>query len=133
MSKWYADSDLSTSESCEKECKFIKGRGKKSTAPLFPNEEMVTLPSAVSRFAGKQEKGDRLKFSFDRVFPMETMQEAIYRFTGADIVQGVLEGFNGTIFAYGQTGSGKSFTMTGPSIEDEQMKGIIPRIVSAVF
>ena len=29
------------------------------------------------------------------------------------VVDGSLEGVNGTIFAYGQTGSGKTFTITG--------------------
>ena len=94
---------------------------------------MVTLPSAVARFAGSQEKSERLKFSYDKVFPMDTQQESIYSFTGAEIVEGVLEGFNGTIFAYGQTSSGKTFTMMGPSIDDLEMRGIIPRIVSSVF
>jgi kinesin family protein 5 len=45
----------------------------------------------------------------------------------------VLEGFNGTVFAYGQTSSGKTFTMTGPSIDDQEMKGIIPRMITTVF
>ena len=50
-----------------------------------------------------------------------------------EIVESVLEGFNGTIFAYGQTSSGKTFTMTGPDIEDEEMQGLIPRMVNHVF
>ncbi len=29
------------------------------------------------------------------------------------MLQGVLEGYNGTVFAYGQTGCGKSFSMQG--------------------
>ena len=29
------------------------------------------------------------------------------------LVEGVLNGFNGTVFAYGQTGCGKSYTMMG--------------------
>mgnify|MGYP003875506653 CR=1 FL=1 len=32
------------------------------------------------------------------------------------IVDGVVHGFNGTIFAYGQTGSGKTYTMQGASL-----------------
>lgn len=32
-----------------------------------------------------------------------------------DVVDSVLQGFNGTIIAYGQTGSGKTFTMSGES------------------
>jgi kinesin family member 6/9 len=48
------------------------------------------------------------------------------------VVQGALEGLNGTIFAYGQTGSGKTFTMTGGP-ERYVDRGIIPRSLSAIF
>lgn len=47
-------------------------------------------------------------------------------------LQGVTEGYNGTIFAYGQTGSGKSFTMQG--LPDPAChRGIIPRAFEHVF
>lgn len=56
---------------------------------------------------------------------------------GRRIVDGVLEGYNGTIFAYGQTGSGKTHTMLGP---DQDLKGIrsdtrglIPRAMEYLF
>lgn len=41
-------------------------------------------------------------------------------------MQGVTEGYNGTIFAYGQTGCGKSFTMQGIT-DPATQRGIIPR------
>ena len=47
-------------------------------------------------------------------------------------LQGVTEGYNGTIFAYGQTGSGKSFTMQGVS-EPAAQKGVIPRAFEHIF
>jgi len=37
------------------------------------------------------------------------------------------------VFAYGQTASGKTHTMEGPSITDPDLRGIIPRTVSALF
>ena len=40
-------------------------------------------------------------------------QRDLYDETFRDLVQSVLDGFNGTIFAYGQTGTGKTFTMQG--------------------
>ncbi|NWR03616.1 KIF17 protein, partial [Paradoxornis webbianus] len=46
--------------------------------------------------------------------------------------QGVVGGYNGTIFAYGQTGSGKSFTMQGAANPSSQ-KGIIPRAFEHIF
>lgn len=48
------------------------------------------------------------------------------------VVNGALEGYNGTIFAYGQTGSGKTFTITGGA-ERYVDRGIIPRSISAIF
>lgn len=47
-------------------------------------------------------------------------------------MQGVTEGYNGTIFAYGQTGSGKSFTMQGLPDPPSQ-RGIIPRAFEHIF
>ncbi|KAK4051377.1 hypothetical protein OIV83_002861 [Microbotryomycetes sp. JL201] len=44
-----------------------------------------------------------------------------------------MNGYNGTVFAYGQTGSGKSHTMMGPNIDDNELKGIIPRITEQIF
>ena len=40
-------------------------------------------------------------------------QTDLYEETFRDLVESVLEGFNGTVFAYGQTGTGKTFTMQG--------------------
>ena len=48
------------------------------------------------------------------------------------IVQGVLEGYNGTIFAYGQTGCGKSFSMQGIT-DPATQRGIIPRAFEHIF
>jgi len=42
-------------------------------------------------------------------------QRDLYDETFRDLVQAVLDGFNGTIFAYGQTGTGKTYTMQGKS------------------
>lgn len=60
-------------------------------------------------------------FSFDRVFGPLNSQSEIFTEVARPIVdginmllnimQGVLNGFNGTVFCYGQTGSGKTFTM----------------------
>lgn len=49
------------------------------------------------------------------------------------MLEGVLNGYNGTIFAYGQTGSGKSFTMEGAGLDNDQLKGLIPRMFERLF
>jgi len=48
------------------------------------------------------------------------------------LLQGVTEGYNGTIFAYGQTGCGKSFTMQGIT-DPATQRGIIPRYIIFSF
>lgn len=49
---------------------------------------------------------------------MTAQQEEVYNEAARDIIQSVLEGFNGTVLAYGQTSSGKTHTMQGPDITD---------------
>ncbi|GAA5910435.1 uncharacterized protein JCM6883_003008 [Sporobolomyces salmoneus] len=76
---------------------------------------------------------DAQGFTFDRVFQMDTRQEEVFEYGVRGIVDDVMDGYNGTVFAYGQTGSGKSHTMMGPNIDDNEMKGIIPRITEQIF
>ena len=71
-------------------------------------------------------------FTYDRVFPTDARQEDVFEYSIRSTVNDVLAGYNGTVFAYGQTGSGKTFTMMGADIEDQEAKGIIPRIVEQI-
>ncbi|UNI21692.1 Kinesin heavy chain [Purpureocillium takamizusanense] len=72
-------------------------------------------------------------FTFDRVFDMECKQQDIFDFSIRSTVDDILNGYNGTVFAYGQTGAGKSYTMMGTNIDDEEGRGVIPRIVEQIF
>lgn len=65
-------------------------------------------------------------FFFDGAFDLNSSTEQIYADIVYPLVEGVTEGYNGTIFAYGQTGCGKTFTMQGVSNEAAN-KGIISR------
>lgn len=100
--------------------------------PKFLDKKTVEIPGAKV-VKTDQGKPGALKFTFDRVFDMNTTQVDIYQTAALPIVESVLEGFNGTIFAYGQTSSGKTHTMQGVDINDAELKGIIPRIVSHIF
>lgn len=80
---------------------------------------------------GKSEESH--SFSFDHVFGPETSQACVFQAAAGPVVSGVLTGYNGTLFAYGQTGSGKTHTMEGPNINDPELKGIIPRMMDALF
>ncbi|XP_023578369.1 kinesin-like protein KIF17 isoform X2 [Octodon degus] len=72
------------------------------------------------------------QFTFDGAYYMEHFTEQIYNEIAYPLVEGVTEGYNGTIFAYGQTGSGKSFTMQGLP-DPPCQRGIIPRAFEHVF
>ncbi|XP_061543979.1 kinesin-like protein KIF17 [Phycodurus eques] len=72
------------------------------------------------------------QFTFDGTYFTDQTTERIYNESAYPLVEGVTEGYNGTIFAYGQTGSGKSFTMQGVS-EPPAQRGVIPRAFEHIF
>jgi kinesin family protein 3/17 len=82
------------------------------------------------------------------LFFTSSKQRDLYDETFRDLVQAVVDGFNGTIFAYGQTGTGKTFTMQGTLHcqhviscilivtgvkNDPDLKGIIPNSFDHIF
>ncbi|XP_059138921.1 kinesin-like protein KIF17 isoform X2 [Physella acuta] len=71
-------------------------------------------------------------FTFDGAYGTDSTTEQIYGDIAYPLVEGVIEGYNGTIFAYGQTGCGKSFSMQGITDPPTQ-KGIIPRAFAHIF
>ncbi|VDK35530.1 unnamed protein product [Taenia asiatica] len=71
-------------------------------------------------------------FFFDGAFGSTSTTEQIYADIVYPLVEGVTEGYNGTIFAYGQTGCGKTFTMQGVT-DDCVNKGIISRSFEHIF
>jgi kinesin family protein 18/19 len=46
----------------------------------------------------------RLRYAFDHVFDASVSTAEVYARTSQFMIQGVLDGFNATVFAYGQTG-----------------------------
>ncbi|XP_034389153.1 kinesin-like protein KIF17 [Cyclopterus lumpus] len=72
------------------------------------------------------------QFTFDGTYFMDQPTERMYNEIAYPLVEGVTEGYNGTIFAYGQTGSGKSFTMQGVS-DPAAQRGVIPRAFEHIF
>ncbi|XP_059184361.1 kinesin-like protein KIF17 [Centropristis striata] len=72
------------------------------------------------------------QFTFDGTYFIDQTTEEMYNEIAYPLVEGVTEGYNGTIFAYGQTGSGKSFTMQGVS-DPAAQRGVIPRAFEHIF
>lgn len=67
------------------------------------------------------------------MFDTHSRQTDVFDFSIRPTVDDILNGYNGTVFAYGQTGAGKSYTMMGSDIDDDESRGIIPRIVEQMF
>ena len=93
-------------------------------------EEIVRIDQSEAVVYIKTPQNQTLNFKFDFAFPPTITQEDVYDKTAAPIVEGVLEGFNGTIFAYGQTGTGKTFSMDG---KEGELRGIMPRAFEHIF
>jgi hypothetical protein len=83
---------------------------------------------------------DDREFQVDQVLSSENTQEESYELVGQNVVNEVIEGYNGTIMAYGQTGSGKTFTVFGSKsaiesygYENHNEGGIVPRAMQHIF
>ncbi|XP_016068445.1 PREDICTED: kinesin-like protein KIF19 [Miniopterus natalensis] len=68
-------------------------------------------------------------FIFDTVFDQHASQEDVYRATTQHLVEGVVSGYNATVFAYGPSGAGKTYTMLGMDAEP----GIYLQTLSDLF
>ena len=75
---------------------------------------------------------DKRYFTFDKLYSNDCQQSEIFE-SVVEIVDSIMNGYNGTVLAYGQTSAGKSWTMEGPSIWDTASQGIIPRSIDRVF
>ncbi len=94
------------------------------------NNEFTCSINGINKDTGKQEP---INYTFDATFDNFSTQMQVYKTAVEPIVESVLDGYNGTIFAYGQTSSGKTHTMLGEDIENEEERGIIPRLVTGIF
>ena len=50
------------------------------------------------------------QYAFDLAFDKDTGQVEIFSKTTKFLCEGVINGFNATVFAYGATGAGKTYT-----------------------
>ncbi|POI23120.1 hypothetical protein CIB84_013132, partial [Bambusicola thoracicus] len=88
---------------------------------VFDPEEPGGPPGAAPPPRGPKHRGKDLKFVFDRVFGEGATQEEVFQHTTREVLDGVLNGYNCSVFAYGATGAGKTYTMLG----SEQSPGIM--------
>ncbi|XP_060082119.1 kinesin heavy chain-like [Ylistrum balloti] len=72
------------------------------------------------------------EFKFNYIFNNTATQDEVFDVAAKEIVEGFLNGYNGTIFAYGQTGTGKTFTVEGGAKSYAQ-RGLQPRALSMIY
>lgn len=82
-----------------------------------PNEdcEAMNFPGSYKEKRRNilQRRRRDLRFIFDRVFDEKSTTTEVFEHTTKNIIDGVLNGYNCTVFAYGATGAGKTHTMLG--------------------
>ncbi|XP_073876416.1 kinesin-like protein KIF19 isoform X9 [Macaca fascicularis] len=82
-------------------------------------------PDDILRAHRSREKS----YLFDVAFDFTATQEMVYQATTKSLIEGVISGYNATVFAYGPTGCGKTYTMLGT----DQEPGIYVRTLSDLF
>ena len=99
------------------------------TLEVRDNTNLYVLDNSELTGNSKTNKGS--VYTFTNVFNKNTSQTEVYKKAVKPIINGVLDGYNSTIFAYGPTGAGKTYTMLGGKDQDEA--GIIPRALADLF
>ncbi|EGR33926.1 kinesin motor domain protein [Ichthyophthirius multifiliis] len=61
----------------------------------------------------RKNRNKETQYAFDFAFCKNEGQVEVFQKTSYFLLDGVLEGFNATVFAYGATGAGKTYTMVG--------------------
>lgn len=77
------------------------------------DQEDVFLYKRLIYFSPQILRKNRIKetqFTFDYNFDKASTQNEIYSGISPFLIDGILDGFNATIFAYGATGAGKTHT-----------------------
>ena len=98
------------------------------------DEKLVILqdPQDFTEENGKNElrknRSREKQFAFDYAFDSDVATTQVFNMTTQFFIEGVLNGFNSTVFAYGATGAGKTHTMLGspdtPGIMYQTMKEV---------
>ena len=98
----------------------------------FSSEQISQMSSSTILNIDTSKEKNIFSFNFDYIFPPNSSQQDIYENCAKKSVENFLLGYNSAIITYGPNNCGKSYTMTG-KIEDDNLKGIIPRAVKDIF
>ena len=85
---------------------------------VFDSKLVVVLDPAETsahHIPGLMTRSRERRYAFDHAFDNGVPTRTVYENTTRFLIDGVVGGFNATVFAYGCTGAGKTYTMLGTS------------------
>ena len=93
------------------------------------NKHLLILkdPNGINNVNNNRSK--EISMAFDYIFNENDKQETIFNSTTKFLIEGVINGYNATVFAYGATGAGKTYTMLG----NDKNLGIMPLTLKELF
>jgi kinesin family protein 18/19 len=92
---------------------------------LLDPDSNAPRPEEAFRVNRTKEK----QYAFDFAFDKHTPQQEVYQKTTGFLLEGVVSGFNATVFAYGSTGAGKTYTMLG----DQDSPGLMLMTIKELY
>ncbi|KAA3460201.1 armadillo repeat-containing kinesin-like protein 3 isoform X1 [Gossypium australe] len=95
--------------------------------------DCVELQPELKRLKLRKNNWDTDTYEFDEVLTESASQKRVYEVVAKPVVEGVLDGYNGTIMAYGQTGTGKTYTLGRLGEEDTANRGIMVRAMEDIL
>jgi len=98
---------LTTKELEREEFEIVRILDRKVVILMDPLE-LLNAKGALGKNRSKEKQ-----YAFDYAFDADAGQKEIFESTTKFLVDGILEGYNATVFAYGATGAGKTYTMVG--------------------
>ena len=96
------------------------------------DNKMVILIDPIEYNGPKKIFKNRSKeqtYAFDFAFDKNSSQYSVYENSTKFLIDGIVNGYNATVFAYGATGAGKTYTMLG----NDNNPGIMPLTLKELF
>ena len=109
-----------------------KEQNPKETLKIMNRKVVILLDPTSSTSISNLNNNPRNRdqtMAFDFAFDKTETQEQVFTCTTKFLLDGVVNGYNATVFAYGATGAGKTYTMLGT----EEHPGIMPLTLEELF
>ncbi|XP_057991778.1 kinesin-like protein KIN-UC isoform X2 [Hevea brasiliensis] len=95
--------------------------------------DCVELQPELRRLKLRKNNWSSESYKFDEIFTENASQKRVYEAVAKPVVEGVLNGYNGTVMAYGQTGTGKTYTVGRLGKNDASERGIMVRALEDIL